>query len=250
MSAVDPKILAKIKKCLALGGSPNPHEAATAMRQAHALMRMHGVDAHHVAMTEIGESSAGIRTMSRDKPAHWEAALAATVGKAFGCQMLISRTMYPKAFRKHVNEGQFIFIGQKGQAEVAAYTVSVLARKCKAARQKWIADHLAGLPHERGGKSQVTRMGDAFAEGWVHSIGKLVADFANPTEIEQAIERHIAEKNVGTDAPTRKIKTDDIGRGEMIAARMGSQAAKGESLYRPMHASAPRAAVCMEGCSA
>ena len=247
MSSADPKILGKIKKCLALSGSPNPHEAATAMRQAHALMRMHGVDAHHVAMTEIGESSAGIRTMSRDKPAHWEAALAATVGKAFGCQMLVSRTIYPKEFRKHINEGQFIFIGQKGQAEVAAYTVSVLARKCKTARQKWIADHPDGLPHECGGKSRVTRMGDAFAEGWVQSIGRLVADFANPPEIEQAIERHIAEKNVGADAPTRKIKTDDIGRGEMIAARMGSQAAKGESLYRPMHASAPRAAICMEG---
>ncbi|PRD68741.1 hypothetical protein C6P61_09575 [Malikia spinosa] len=250
MSKIDPKILAKIKKCLALSGSPNPHEAAAAMRQAHALMRMHGVDAHQVAMVEIGESSAGIRTMSRDKPAHWEAALAAMVGKAFGCQMLISRMIYPKVFRKHVNEGQFIFIGQKGQAEVAAYTVSVLARKCKTARQKWIAEHLAGVSGERGGKSTVTRMGDAFAEGWVHSIGKLVADFANTPEIEQAIERHIAEKNVGADAPTRKIKTDDIGRSEVMAARMGAQAAKGESLYRPMHTSAPQMAIGMEGAAA
>ncbi len=152
MSAIDPKILSKIKKCLALSGSPNPHEAAVAMRQAHALMRQHGVDVHHVTMSEIGESTADIRTMSRDKPANWEAALAATVGKAFGCQMLISRTMVPKKYRHYLNEGQFIFIGQKGQAEVAAYTVAVLSRKCKTARQKWIAEHLSGLGTVRGGK--------------------------------------------------------------------------------------------------
>jgi hypothetical protein len=39
MSVIDPKILNKIKKCLALGASANPNEAAVAMRQAHALMR-------------------------------------------------------------------------------------------------------------------------------------------------------------------------------------------------------------------
>lgn len=247
MSSIDPKILKKIKKCLALSSSPNPNEAAVAMRQAHALMRQHGVDAHHVTMSEIGESTADIRTMSRDKPANWEAALAATVGKAFGCQMLISRTMVPKEYRHYLNEGQFIFIGQKGQAEVAAYTVAVLSRKCKTARQKWIAEHLAGMTTIRGGKTKATRMGDAFAEGWVHSIGKLVADFANPKEVEEAIERHVAEKNAGKDAPTRKVKPKDIGQEEMIAAQMGARAAKGESIYRPMHTTAPQMAIAMEG---
>jgi hypothetical protein len=244
MSALDPKILAKIKKCLALSGSPNPNEAAIAMRQAHALMRQHGVDALHVTMSEVGESTTEIRTMSRDKPANWEACLATTVGKAFGCQVLISRTMVPKSFRAHLNEGQFIFIGQKAQAEVAAYTAAVLSRKCKTTRQKWIAENLAGLGSVRGGKAKVTSMGDAFAEGWVRSIAKLVADFANPPGIDQAIEKHIAEKNVGSEAPTRKVK--DIGREEVIAAQMGAQAAKGESLYRPMRANAPKMAIAME----
>lgn len=38
MSNIDPKILSKIKKCLALSSSPNPNEAAIDMRQAHALI--------------------------------------------------------------------------------------------------------------------------------------------------------------------------------------------------------------------
>jgi len=247
VSTIDPKVLSKIKKCLALSGSPNPHEAAAAMRQANALMRKHGVEAHQVAMAEIGESTADIRTMSRDKPAHWEVALAATVGKAFGCQMLISRNMVPKEYRHYLNEGRFIFIGQKAQAEVAAYTVEVLSRKCKTARQKWIAENLGGIGIVRGGRAKATRMGDVFAEGWVHSIGKLVADFANPPEIEQAIERHVAEKNVGGEAKSRQVKAKDIGRDEIFALQMGARTAKGESLYRPMHANAPQMAIAMEG---
>jgi hypothetical protein len=154
--------------------------------------------------------------------------------------------MVPKEFRTYLNDGQFIFIGQKAQAAVAAYTVAVLSRKCKTARQKWIAEHLSDLGSVRGGKAKATRMGDAFAEGWVHSIRKLVADFANPPEIEQAIERHIAEQNVGTEAPTRKIKAKDIGAEEELAVVMGARAAQGESIYRPMHTNAPRMAIAME----
>ena len=49
-------ILCKIKKCLALSASSNPHEAAAALRQAHALMNKHGVSAHEVTMADIGEA--------------------------------------------------------------------------------------------------------------------------------------------------------------------------------------------------
>ena len=81
---IDPKILGKIKKCLALSSSDNPHEAAAAMRQAHALMAAHGVSAEQITMADIGEAHANSRTMARNKPAQWEGALAAMVGKAFG----------------------------------------------------------------------------------------------------------------------------------------------------------------------
>lgn len=243
MSTVDPKILSKIKKCLALSNSPNPHEAAVAMSQAQALMRKYGVDAHHVVMSEVGEASTKSRTMARDKPTHWEALLVATVGRAFGCKVVMNRCLYPKEIRGHVNEGEFVFIGQKTQAEIAAYTAEVLSRKCKAARQKWIAETLNGLGVAKGGKAKVTRMGNLFAEGWVYGIDQLVTDFANPPEIEQVIEQRMA--NVGGKAPTRQIDKKDVGKGEAIAALAGAQAAKGESLYRPMPGSAPQAAISM-----
>ena len=233
MTAIDPKILSKIKKCLALSNSPNPHEAAAAMRQAQALMRKYGVEAHDVSMSEVGEATVNSRTMARDKPANWELTLAAMVGKAFGCQMLISRSVYKKEYRAHANEGKFIFIGQKAQAEIAAYTAEVLARKCKSSRQTWIKENSEAIRSAGGNKSTITRMGDAFSEGWVGAIGQLVQDFANPPDIEQAITQIIASRSRSdTKFTGRELKK--IGENERTAARMGFRAAKGESLYRPM----------------
>lgn len=235
MSNIDPKILAKIKKCLALASSSNPNEAATAMRQARALMEKHGVSGVEISMSDIGEARVESRTMSRDKPARWEVHLAAAVGQAFGCRMMVARTTYEKRFG-HANDGAYIFVGLKQQAEVASYTATVLIRKCKSARQKWIAEQTKGLNTVgvKGLKRRITRMGDAFAEGWVVSIEKLVADFANPPGIDEAIEQHIETQTTGNDAPVRGIPSNSVGELERIAASAGIRAAKGESLYRPM----------------
>lgn len=234
MSNIDPKVLNKIKKCLALAGSDNPNEAATAMRQAHALMEKHGVSSHEITMADIGESTVKSKTMARDKPAQWEARLAAMVGRAFGCQMLVKR-MLDKQTKRPVNEGTYIYIGLKHQAEVAAYTTTVLIGKCKRARQAWVAELSAGVPSGvRGMKAKITRMGDAFAEGWVNNISKLVTDFANPAGVDEAIQKHIDQQNAGGCAPTRAIPTDKIGHHERQAAMVGAMAAKDETLHRPM----------------
>lgn len=163
---IDPKILGKIKKCLALSSSDNPNEAATAMRQAHALMVAHGVSAEQITMADIGEAQAKCHTMARNKPAQWEGALAAMVGKAFGCQMMLQRFAIIDNPKKALNEGSYIFVGITAQAQVAAYTFNVLSRKCKKARSVWIAETLKGLSNMRGGKRRATALGDEFAMGW------------------------------------------------------------------------------------
>lgn len=230
MSDIDPKILGKIKKCLALSRSGNPNEAATALRQAHALMARHGVSAQEITMADIGESKAESKTMSRDKPAHWETRLAALVGKAFGCQIMVHRSVLQG--RGHLNEGHYTFVGLKQQSEVAAYTATVLIRKCRAARRQWLDENFAGIGiGVKGVRAKKTRMGDMFAEGWVEAIGRLVTDFANPPEINAAIERCIEERASG-EALTRAVK--DVDAQECAAAAMGMRAASGERLFRPM----------------
>lgn len=234
MTQIDPKAMSKIKKCLALANSDNPHEAAAAMRQAKALMDKHGVSASHITMSEIGEAATKSATMSRDKPAAWEMYLAGMVGKAFGCKMMVSHERY-KNRAGHINKGEYIFVGLKQQAEVASYTASVLIRKCKKARADFVAELLAGYYSLRGGiKKRATRAGDSFAEGWVIQIAKLVADFANPPEIEKAINEHIESQVSGKEAEARKVDRKDMGEAERLAMYAGIQAAAGESLHRPM----------------
>lgn len=243
MESIDPKTLSKIKKCLALAGSDNPHEAAAAMRQAKALMDKHGVLANHITMSEIGEATTKSATMSRDKPANWEMRLAGMVGKTFGCKMMVCRSVY-KTGGGHANEGQYIFVGLKQRAEIASYTASVI-RKCKKARSSFIAENMRGLSALGGGlKKKTTRMGDTFAEGWVIAISKLVTEFANPPEINDAIELHIDAQSSGEEAQARTVKRSEIGEHEMLAARAGMQAAAGESLHRPMSKNSDAFMIC------
>ena len=55
---LDP-IIGKIKKCLSLSQSDNPHEAASALRQAQALMRKHGLDEVAMANAEVAPRAVG-----------------------------------------------------------------------------------------------------------------------------------------------------------------------------------------------
>lgn len=239
MSETDPKILAKIRKCLALSSSTNPNEAAVALRHAQALMRAHGVEAHHVNAPDIAETKTSSRTMSRDKPAHWEAHLAQLVSKAFGCKMFVTKFLF-KPGMGYCNEGSYVFIGPKSQSEIASYTAEVLIRKCKDARKKWVADSSGPVQSLSKSKSHLTRLGDAFAEGWVIQIEKLVTDFANPKEVDAAITQHIRKQDVSEgECATRSIPANKIGKVEKLAAYMGIAAAKGESLHRPMNTQAP-----------
>jgi len=244
MSNTDPKILAKIRKCLALSKSPNPNEAAVALRQAQVLMRAHGVEAHHVNAADIAEVTTPSRTMARDKPAHWEANLAHLVARAFGCKLFVTKFLL-KPGMGYCNEGSYVFIGTKSQAEIASYTATVLIRKCKDARRKWVADPLGSVQCMSKSKGHLTRLGDAFAEGWVLQIEQLVNDFANPPEIDAAIDLHIRQHDVSeNECATRSIPKNKIGKGEKMAAYMGMVAAKGESLFRPMNTQAPAPQLC------
>lgn len=243
MQELDPKILGKIKKCLALSASDNPNEAATAMRQAHALMEKHGVTAEGIIMGDIGEAKIKSRTMARNKPEQWEAYLASTVGKAFGCSMMVGSYVPTATARiKTINDGSFIFVGLKGQAQVAAYTADVLVRRCKAARGAWIKENLGEITALRGGKKRATRLGNEFALGWVHRIAQLVHNFARPPEIERAIEQYIeAHTNIDGELPIRSTRSSDRDAAVASMASMaGMKAAAAEHLHRPVNGAAPQ----------
>lgn len=84
------RAIRKIKHCLALAQSANENEAATALRQAQALMREYRLTEMDVKLSDVGEvESALFRTKRR--PA-WDQQLSIAVAEAFSCTTLRRRT--------------------------------------------------------------------------------------------------------------------------------------------------------------
>jgi len=76
----------KIKHCLALAQSANENEAATALRQAHALMREYRLTEMDVKLSDVGEVESQF-TRTERLPT-WERNLSGAVSRTFGCTAL------------------------------------------------------------------------------------------------------------------------------------------------------------------
>jgi hypothetical protein len=84
-------VLDRVRKLLALSGSPNVHEAAAAARRAQALIAEHRLEQWLAAETEVAEDPDPI-TMGSDAPLEegrrirqWKLALASTLARHNGC---------------------------------------------------------------------------------------------------------------------------------------------------------------------
>jgi hypothetical protein len=172
------RALEKIKKCLALGASQNPHEAAAAMRQARTLMEKHQVSDGDLFMADVKESIAKAR--AADRPAMWESILASTVADAYSCKLLFQRVYAP-------TKGSHIFIGE--MAELASYTMCVLLRQVLRDRTKYMQSEL-----KRCKKSAKTRRADHYCYAWVMSVKRMVDQFARGAEISAATKTYMEEK--------------------------------------------------------
>lgn len=153
------KVLEKIKKCLALAQSGNEHEAAVALRQAQALMRVHGVSEQDVLTADV--STCDMRSRAKRAPAQWEMMLMNRIAHAFDCEL---------AFHHGFDEGRWVFIGVGAAAEVAQYTADVMLRQALKARDAYSAKKL-GRVMVRANK---VRRADLFCTGWVSVATSLV----------------------------------------------------------------------------
>lgn len=151
------RVLSKIKKCLALSQSANEHEAALALKQARKLMDLNGLSASDITDRCIHR----VRSKHKRYP-KWAYDLTYTVGVAFGCSSYIgSNTVY--------------FIGKENAPEIAGYTYEVLARQLELNKKEFLA-------HRRTTAARKRKIGQAFAEGWVYGVHKVVAQFASPLD--------------------------------------------------------------------
>ncbi|KND62278.1 hypothetical protein BVER_01716 [Candidatus Burkholderia verschuerenii] len=171
------KVFDKIRKCLALSKSSNEHEAAAALRQAHALMRLHGINEDQVEAASVGDAatSAG----AKRRPPLWEAALVGIVGTTFGCAVI---------FERDWKNGYWRFVGVGQSAEIAAYAFEVLFRQCRKARAEYIA---ARLKH--CASSRKIERADMFCRAWVGTVAQQVSEFAD-TKRDAAIATYLRLK--------------------------------------------------------
>ena len=170
--------LEKVRKCLALASASNAYEAASALRQARALLRRH----------RIAWEETEIRTSTRPagraaNPPKWHRYLGGLIREAFGVEPVYRRD------RPGALEIEFIGVGP--QAEVAAYAYTVLYRQLKRDRAK----HLATLwRYKRANK---TRKADLFAEAWVQAVWDSVIALAQPPKHRELIRRYAETQRPG-----------------------------------------------------
>lgn len=225
MSTTNAEFFSEIKKCLDLRDKPNPQEAAIAIGQAQELTRK-----RDACTQEIGESIIDSQTITSDQVTNWEIALVSMVSKAFGCQILFRKVVYSTEDSSRTTTGQFIFIGQQARPEIAAYTAEALTKKCKLVQENWIEKNSQSIRLAGGSQSTIGGMSNAFSEGWVRAVGRLVRDLSNAPDTEKAIAA-TARKRITKGTTARQVMK--AGESKKLTDCIGFHATNDESLHIP-----------------
>lgn len=156
------RAIRKIKHCLALAQSANENEAATALRQAQALMREYRLTEMDVKLSDVGEVESALFRAKR-RPA-WDQQLSLAVAHAFNCTTLRRR-------RWCSAKGQVIecatFVGVSPAQNIALYAYEALHIKLTQARKEYCTAVRSGL---RRSEYSAETAGDHFALAWVWEV--------------------------------------------------------------------------------
>ncbi|WP_321354642.1 DUF2786 domain-containing protein [Pseudomonas extremaustralis] len=156
------RAIRKIKHCLALAQSANENEAATALRQAQALMREYRLTEMDVKLSDVGEVESDLYRAKR-RPA-WDQQLSIAVADAFNCTTL-RRRKWSSA------KGQVVecatFVGVSPAQNIALYAYEALHTKLTQDRKTYCSGVRSDI--HRSQYSAETA-GDHFALAWVWEV--------------------------------------------------------------------------------
>jgi hypothetical protein len=224
------RAIRKIKHCLALAQSANENEAATALRQAQALMREYRLTEMDVKLSDVDEVESQFSRAER-LPV-WERSLAGAVAHVFGCTSLYCR-QYCKEKARII--ARTSFVGVTPSQHIALYAFEALLTKLKFARKEYVAMVRSGF--YRSSYSAETA-GDHFALAWVNEVyGKLSAlvpkgeddipsasdgrdIIAVEVQDKALITEYLANKGVGK---ARKARNVDIDLNAQIAGMLAGR---------------------------
>ncbi len=224
-------VIEKIKKCLALSKSANQHEAATALRQAQAMMEKYNIDADDAEL--LGIQEAFITGSGSKTPTVFEAVLANSIAKIMDCKVLLNHDIQITAQLGFKKVHRWLFIGFDPAPEIASYAFDVLYRQLKKARLTYISTQLGRVKV----KTNKVKRADLFCEGWVIEATKHVSNLKpNENKLNQ-IDEYIKSKRKtqNGEAKDRNKKTNTNADRYQNDLHAGRQAGKEAQLNQAMN---------------
>ncbi|SDS19122.1 Protein of unknown function [Halopseudomonas xinjiangensis] len=216
------KILAKVRKCMALASSANEHEAAAALRQARKMMDKYGLSEEHVELSELGLEQ--IESEHVNKPL-WAQALLTIIGRAFQCTVF-------SGYRTTS------FVGRAENAHIAGFTALVLMRQIKQARKRFLEERVSNMYTP----AQKRKISQGYCEGWVSAVQATVLEFAAPLREEDDRKHTRFMQEIHNKKVTEARQPKSATRGNKlaaIAAAAGARDGDGVQLHTPVNGSAP-----------
>ena len=216
-------LIEKIKKCLALGGSCEPHEATQAIKKAQQLMTKHGITTDDVALSEVQEKFTHLNNTF--KPPIFLRYLVAMIKSAFGCDAIYHSKSYFKSKKKVTVS----FIGFDPNIQLATYAFEVLREQLLDGRKVY----LQGL-HNNCKKTTKTRRANLWAESWVQAANTKVSKLTLTQEQSQTMGKWI-QKKYTTLTESKNKQTKIAGdKGDLDAVCQGLASGSKASLFHPV----------------
>lgn len=174
------KIKSKIRKLLALAQSDNPHEALRAKTQAEAMMRKHGVTDKDCEIIEVESITLPRKTLKGS-----EARLLIAVCDFTGAMSFTVARWSSKRWKTTL-----FFVGPQHEAEIAAYSMTVLHREMQNAVAKTRKEYPA----------MTAAMADRYATGFAYSAARKIEALMGVREPSEPTKRAYDQRTRNAEA--------------------------------------------------
>lgn len=207
------RIKDKIRKCLALAASPEPHEAAAALRQAQKLMSQHGISED--ALDERPQGAATLATSTRKQRTPWEGILARAIADVFGIGVhwCMTRAVPVRGARRGIPAPHrgVTFYGDAARVELAHHAYVILQKAALKARAAYVRAHKA----EHGWVEP--HVGKSFLFGYAQAVAQAAVPLV-PSPREQRALLEYKQQHGLVELPKRRVRYNPNHYGEGEAA--------------------------------
>jgi hypothetical protein len=179
------KILEKIKKCFALSKSANPHEAAVALKQAHALIKKHNIDNQIVDLCEMTSGNYLHAAKLKKLPVYLNKLLQIISSVFLVDAVIFSDRNVENKFNKTIK-----FYGHESDIMIAEYAWITLSKQLIQNRKSFINKYT----DKQIKNATKTKRANIYAIGWVSGIYEEIKDLRRDISSE-AMKEHFAAIN-------------------------------------------------------